>query len=291
MITRVVVEEREQPHKQYAAHLAGSEVVSLVIKGVSRLAPVCCESLGHQNNQNIPVAAAIMQAVALASLLCLLSRPIEAAQLAAPAMSISAHCCSAELLAPEESACLQRLRGGAGGEDNFGLDSDLDEDLDEEGAGSSSEVRAAGLVAGDALDNPFLGGDGAARLGLDNLSSTLNDPKMLQDALKELQNPTTQARVRAMMEDPEFQKSMQQYMEQMTKDPQFDALKKQTEVMLQEQARRPPRSAHPRSHASHSPIPVRRHDPAPMPPRAERGPVHSAGVCRADVKGVCRHGR
>ena len=38
-----------------------------------------------------------------------------------------------------------------------------------------------------------------------------------------------------MLEDPAFQESMKQYMEQITKDPQFEALKKQTESMLQEE--------------------------------------------------------
>ena len=36
-----------------------------------------------------------------------------------------------------------------------------------------------------------------------------------------------------MLEDPAFQESMKQYMEQITKDPQFEALKKQTEAMLE----------------------------------------------------------
>ena len=36
----------------------------------------------------------------------------------------------------------------------------------------------------------------------------------------------TMKEVKAMMEDPAFQESMKQYMEQITKDPQFEALKK-----------------------------------------------------------------
>lgn len=40
--------------------------------------------------------------------------------------------------------------------------------------------------------------------------------------------------MRAMMEDPEFQKSMQQYVEQISKDPQFEQLRKQTEELMQE---------------------------------------------------------
>jgi pantoate kinase len=39
--------------------------------------------------------------------------------------------------------------------------------------------------------------------------------------------------VKAMLEDPSFQESMKQYMEQITKDPRFEALKKQTEDMMQ----------------------------------------------------------
>ena len=59
---------------------------------------------------------------------------------------------------------------------------------------------------------------------------------MLQDALKELQDPATQQRIKAMMEDPEFLNSMKSYVEQITKDPQFDALKRQTEAMMQDPA-------------------------------------------------------
>ena len=77
------------------------------------------------------------------------------------------------------------LRGGS--------DDDLDEeDLDDEDDAAS--------VAGDALENPFLGGQGAGAgaggaggVGLDDLASTLEDPAALQNALKEVntnrQNP------------------------------------------------------------------------------------------------------
>ena len=37
-----------------------------------------------------------------------------------------------------------------------------------------------------------------------------------------------------MMDDPEFQKSMQQYIEQITQDPQFEQLRKQTEQLLEQ---------------------------------------------------------
>jgi pantoate kinase len=56
-----------------------------------------------------------------------------------------------------------------------------------------------------------------------------------QEALKELQDPAVQQQVRQMLEDPTFQQSMKEYMQQITKDPQFEALKKQTEAMLQEE--------------------------------------------------------
>lgn len=48
------------------------------------------------------------------------------------------------------------------------------------------------------------------------------------------QDPATQQRIKAMMEDPEFLSSMKQYVEQITADPQFEALKKQTESLMQE---------------------------------------------------------
>ena len=91
------------------------------------------------------------------------------------------------------------------------------DESDAVGAGSST------------LENPFLdaAGGGMGGLGLQDLASTLQDPKVLQDALRELQDPETQSRIKAMMEDPAFQDSMKQYMEQMMKDPQFDKLKEQ----------------------------------------------------------------
>ena len=128
-----------------------------------------------------------------------------------------------------QSHCLMRLRGG-----------DLDDDLDEDEDGVDEDDAAAG----DALsENPFLDGGSAAAGGLpmgapgmSDLASTLKDPAALQDALKELQDPAVQQQVKAMLEDPSFQESMKQYMEQITKDPQFDALKKQTEEMMQDPA-------------------------------------------------------
>mgnify|MGYP005683838115 CR=1 FL=1 len=48
------------------------------------------------------------------------------------------------------------------------------------------------------------------------------------------QDPATQQRIKAMMEDPEFLSSMKQYVEQITADQQFEALKKQTESLMQE---------------------------------------------------------
>ena len=70
----------------------------------------------------------------------------------------------------------------------------------------------------------------------EQLFSPSDGAAVLQDALRELQDPATQSRVKAMMEDPAFQESMKAYMEQITKDPQFDALKKQTEEMMQDPA-------------------------------------------------------
>ena len=75
---------------------------------------------------------------------------------------------------------------------------------------------------------------GACAGGLDELAQSLGDPDMLKEALKELQDPATQERVKAMMDDPEFQKSMQQYIEQITQDPQFEQLRKQTEQLLEQ---------------------------------------------------------
>ena len=50
-----------------------------------------------------------------------------------------------------------------------------------------------------------------------------------------LQDPAVQAQVKAMLEDPSFQDSMKQYMEQVTKDPQFEAIRAQTEQMMQQE--------------------------------------------------------
>merc|ERR1719424_2715258 len=100
---------------------------------------------------------------------------------------------------------LHELRGGADG----ALDEEDEDDDDADDA------------AADELENPCLGvpatGSGGGMgggPGLDDLASTLQNPAALQEAMKE---------------DPAFQESMKQYMEQITKDPQFEALKKQTE--------------------------------------------------------------
>lgn len=122
------------------------------------------------------------------------------------------------------------LRGGS---DDAEGDEDDEDDL-EDGLGGEDLVTSDGA---ELEDNPFLGapGAGAGGAGLQDLASTLGDPQMLQDALKELQDPAVQQQVKAMMEDPAFQESMKAYMEQITKDPQFEALKKQTEDMLQQE--------------------------------------------------------
>lgn len=146
--------------------------------------------------------------------------------------------CSQPLSLATRSALAQlpvvcRLRGGADD-----LDAELEGDLDD--VNTDLDVAAAT----DGLANPFLSQSGAGAadgagaglgMGLEDLASTLQDPKILQDALKELQDPATQARVKAMMEDPAFQESMKAYMDQMTKDPQFETLKKQAEQMLQQE--------------------------------------------------------
>merc|ERR1712228_506592 len=69
---------------------------------------------------------------------------------------------------------------------------------------------------------------------IDNLAEGLQDPKALQEAVKALQDPATLQRIKAMMEDPEFMASMKQYAEQITKDPQFEQIKKQTEQLMQD---------------------------------------------------------
>ena len=124
------------------------------------------------------------------------------------------------------------LRGGA---------DELDEELeDDDGDDIDAEVdvdaaAADELPVGDGAEsNPFLGGGAGGAGGLDELAQSLGDPDMLKEALKELQDPATQERVKAMMDDPEFQKSMQQYIEQITQDPQFEQLRKQTEQLLEQ---------------------------------------------------------
>ena len=56
----------------------------------------------------------------------------------------------------------------------------------------------------------------------------------MQKQLDETSEKLNQERMRAMMEDPEFQKSMRQYVEQISKDPQFEMLRQQTEKLMQE---------------------------------------------------------
>jgi hypothetical protein len=129
-------------------------------------------------------------------------------------------------------AFILNLRGGADMEEDDNDSDDFDDDLDE-------HVDEDGVDG--ALNNPFLDKEGGLPSGaggvggLSDLSSTLNDPKMLQEALKELQDPAVQQQVKAMMEDPAFQESMKQYMEQVTKDPRFEELKKQTETLMQQE--------------------------------------------------------
>jgi len=124
----------------------------------------------------------------------------------------------------------RRLRGG---QDDAGEDEDEEE---EEEALDELETSVAGVGDGDdALENPFLSGAASdATQQLSGLTDTLKDPSLVREALKELQDPAAQARMRAMMEDPEFQKSMQQYVEQISKDPQFEQLRQQTEELMQE---------------------------------------------------------
>jgi hypothetical protein len=168
----------------------------------------------------------------MAPLLCVLWLCLSLASTAAAIGAHERHVCSpSRVPAIARASCLARLRGGADDDD------DLEEDLPDV-QGDVDDVVAAGAETDDAVENPFLGMPGAGAgggLGLQDLQSTLNDPKMLQDALKELQDPAVQQQVKAMMEDPAFQQSMKQYMEQITKDPAFEALKEQTEQMLQQE--------------------------------------------------------
>ena len=142
---------------------------------------------------------------------------------------LSSSTCTIERLSvPIVQQSWRRLRGG---EEADGDDATADDDLDEE----DLEPTESSVVE----DNPFLGMPGASvgagGPGLQDLASTLQDPKMLQDALRELQDPAVQQQVKAMMEDPAFQESMKAYMEQIIKDPMFESLKKQTEDMLQQE--------------------------------------------------------
>lgn len=85
---------------------------------------------------------------------------------------------------------LRRLRGGAEGEDEdedelMELDAELDGGEDDDEADAEAESNLAHA-------NPFLPGGAAAGLGLGDLTKSLSDPAMLQQALKELQDPATQ---------------------------------------------------------------------------------------------------
>jgi len=131
---------------------------------------------------------------------------------------------------PSSRAAILGLRGGA---DDDALDDigELDEELDGDEEGG---VVGAGVET--PLENPFLGAGGSPLEGggLHDLAQSLQDPKLMQEALREMQDPETLQRIRAMMEDPEFLNSMKQYVEQITKDPQFEQLKAQTEKLMQE---------------------------------------------------------
>ena len=139
---------------------------------------------------------------------------------------LDAPCVHAVVLTPRRIPATRfevarRLRGG---QDDAGEE---EEEEEEEEALDDLETSVAGVGDGDdALEtNPFLSGAGAAgdaSQQLSGLSDTLKDPSLVREALKELQDPAAQARMRAMMEDPEFQKSMQQYVDQISKDPQFE---------------------------------------------------------------------
>ena len=126
-------------------------------------------------------------------------------------------------VAPCPRVALRALRGGAAEDEDE--DDDLEEELDES-AGADD----------DTLENPFLAGGagGEGSEALSELAQSLKDPSLVREALKELQDPEAQARMKAMMEDPEFQQSMKQYVEQISKDPQFEQLRAQTEQLMQE---------------------------------------------------------
>ena len=160
-------------------------------------------------------------------------------------------CAHAVVLVPRLSPAtrfeiVRQLRGGQ--DDGYESD-DEEEDLDDLEVSDDLETSDAGVGDGDdaALENPFLSGaapDASAQLS--GLTDTLKDPSLVREALKELQDPAAQARMRAMMEDPDFQKSMQQYVEQISKDPQFE----QSRRVVKGQARsraggHPPLQAHP----------------------------------------------
>lgn len=162
-------------------------------------------------------------AALLLQLACLLDSPCAHAVVLTP-----------RLLPATRFEVARRLRGGQDDADA----GEEDEEEEEEAAALDEELETPVTEGVDeALENPFLSGAGAAgdaSQQLSGLTDTLKDPSLVREALKELQDPAAQARMRAMMEDPEFQKSMQQYVEQISKDPQFEQLRKQTEELMQE---------------------------------------------------------
>ena len=147
------------------------------------------------------------------------------------------------VLRHDHALALRALRGGAL-EDADDVEDDIEDDLADDGEDDLDTDLEDDGAAGDAsssvdagLDNPFLGGGApgapGAPGGLEDLAQTLKDPAILQEALKELQDPATQQRIKALLDDPEFRSSMQQYVEQITSDPQFEQLKQQSEQLMQ----------------------------------------------------------
>ena len=147
------------------------------------------------------------------------------------------------VLRHDHALALRALRGGAL-EDADDVEDDIEDDLADDGADDLDTDLEDDGAADDAsssvdagLENPFLGGGApgapGAPGGLEDLAQTLKDPAVLQEALKELQDPATQQRIKALLDDPEFRSSMQQYVEQITSDPQFEQLKQQSEQLMQ----------------------------------------------------------
>ena len=125
--------------------------------------------------------------------LALLSAVTAAAAAAAPPRDHRVLCHPSNVPAVARTSCLDRLRGGAD-----------EDDLEEDDVGEEVDDVAAGAELSEAAENPFLGmpGAGGGGLGLQDLESTLKDPKMLQDALKELQVYATARRFCASYTSP-----------------------------------------------------------------------------------------